>query len=142
MAIDDLCAKRNTEDNIYAQIGYSDYKPKNFQYEDFMDREQFARRIKDANIVITHGGTGAIISAVKLGKKVIAVPRLPKYSEHVDEHQIQIINQFTDMNLIYPCYDTDRLEDAINMVQNTNFRKYNSNTSTIIESIDSYINKL
>lgn len=62
--------------------------------------------------MITHGGTGAIIGAVKKGKKVIAVPRLVKYGEHVDNHQMQIIKQFSEMNLIYGVLDCDRLEEA------------------------------
>ena len=53
--------------------------------------------MEKANIVITHGGTGAIIGAVKKGKKVIAVPRLAKYGEHVDDHQLQLIKQFDDL---------------------------------------------
>ena len=53
--------------------------------------------MEKANIVITHGGTGAIIGAVKKGKKVIAVPRLAKYGEHVDDHQLQLIKKFDDL---------------------------------------------
>ena len=65
--------------------------------------------MEKANIVITHGGTGAIIGAVKKGKKVIAVPRLAKYGEHVDDHQLQLIKQFDDladprMNAFYPVH--------------------------------------
>ena len=74
-AVDELCEKGtiNAED-VFAQIGYSDYLPKNFSYKKFLDRDEFSNEMEKANIVITHGGTGAIIGAVKKGKKVIAVP--------------------------------------------------------------------
>ena len=91
-AVDELCEKGTVDaEDVFAQIGYSDYLPKNFSYKKFLDRDEFSNEMEKANIVITHGGTGAIIGAVKKGKKVIAVPRLAKYGEHVDDHQLQLI---------------------------------------------------
>ena len=101
-AVDELCEKGTVDaEDVFAQIGYSDYLPKNFSYKKFLDRDEFSNEMEKANIVITHGGTGAIIGAVKKGKKVIAVPRLAKYGEHVDDHQLQLIKQFDDLNLIW-----------------------------------------
>ncbi|MFA1015972.1 PssE/Cps14G family polysaccharide biosynthesis glycosyltransferase [Dubosiella newyorkensis] len=133
-AIDEL----QIEEEIFAQIGYSDYKPQNYKYIDFLDREEFNMWEDRANIVITHGGTGAIISALKKGKKVIAIPRLKKFGEHVDDHQVQLIKQFRNLNLIYACLDGD-LGKAINVAKNTKFDKYKSNTSRIIRSIEDFI---
>ena len=93
IAIDELIERKVINEEVYAQTGYSDYKPKFYKYKYFMDRDEFADYETKANIVITHGGTGAIIGAVKKGKKVIAVPRLKKYGEHVDDHQVQIVEQ-------------------------------------------------
>ena len=136
-AVDEL----DTDEEIFAQIGYSDYKPKNYKYKEFLDREEFATWEEKADIVITHGGTGAIIGAVKKGKKVIAVPRLAKYGEHVDDHQIQLIKQFKNLNLIYACVDGD-LQKALEVVKNTTYNEYKSNTETIIKSLEEFINEL
>ena len=133
-AVDEL----KTDEEIYAQIGYSDYKPINYKYKEFLDRDEFSEVMNKADIVITHGGTGAIIGAVKKGKKVIAVPRLVEYGEHVDNHQIQLISQFKELNLIYACEDTD-LETALEVVKETEYKKYKSNTQKIIKSLEQYI---
>lgn len=69
-AVDELVAAGKIKDEVFAQIGYSDYKPMNYKYEQFLDREKFSQVMDKAEIVITHGGTGAIIGAVKKGKKV------------------------------------------------------------------------
>ena len=53
-----------------------------------------------ASFIITHGGVGSIISSLKLNKKVIAVPRLSKYNEHVNDHQLQIIEDFDKQGYI------------------------------------------
>lgn len=126
-------------EDIFAQIGYSDYRPKNYKYKNFLDRDEFENMMSKADIVITHGGTGAIIEAVKKGKKVIAVPRLKKYGEHVDDHQIQLIGQFKGMNLIYACEDMD-LKKALRVVRETEYKAYESNTERIIRRLEEFIN--
>ena len=98
--IDRLVEEGKITEEVFAQIGYSDYKPKNYCYKEFHDRDEFADIMSKCDKVITHGGTGAIIGAVKKGKKVIAVPRLAKFGEHVDDHQLQIVEQFEKMNFI------------------------------------------
>lgn len=132
--------KLQTDDEIFAQIGYSEYRPKHYKYKKFLDRDEFAKAMDLSDVVITHGGTGAIISAVKKGKKVIAVPRLKKYGEHVDDHQIQLVNQFSELNLIYPCIDCD-IQKALDAVKRTTYASYQSNTSRIIRSLEEFINE-
>ena len=135
-AVDDL--KLNEE--IFAQIGYSDYQPIHYAYKKFLDRNEFAEIMDNADIIITHGGTGTIIRAVKMGKKVIAVPRLAKYGEHVDDHQLQLIEQFKEQNLICGLQDCSQLAEGLQYVKQHDFNTYYSNTKTIIDSIDRFIN--
>ena len=127
------------EEEVFAQIGYSDYKPVNFSYKEFLDRDEFAEIMGKADIVITHGGTGAIIGAVKKGKKVIAVPRQAKYGEHVDDHQFQIIDQFAELGLICPCMELGNLDEALKTAKKTEYKQYESNTAAIVKSIDKFI---
>ena len=138
-AVDDLIERRIIQDEVYAQTGYSTYKPRHYKSEAFLDRQDFLSMEGRADIVITHGGTGAIIGAVKQGKKVIAVPRLAKYKEHVDDHQLQIIKQFEEMNLIYTCMNCDELDKAIKEVQERTYNSYISNTHSIIASLERFI---
>lgn len=134
-AVDEL----KTDEEIFAQIGYSNYEPQNYEYKKFLGRDEFENVMDKADIVITHGGTGAIIGAVKKGKKVIAVPRLKKYGEHVDDHQLQLVEQFKDLNLICACKNVDKLDEAVKIVQRTKYSCYQSNTFNIIQNIDNYI---
>ena len=142
IAIDDLIEKGIITEKVFAQIGYSNYKPKNYSFKQFLDREEFVDREAKADIVITHGGTGAIIGAVKKGKKVIAVPRLAKFGEHVDDHQLQLIAQFKNQNLICGLNNCDELENALKYVKKHKFTSYTSNTKKIIGSIEEFIQKV
>lgn len=142
-AVDELCEKGIVDaENVFAQIGYSDYLPEKYSYKKFLNRDEFSKEMGEADIVITHGGTGAIIGVVKKEKKVIAVPRRAKYGEHVDDHQLQLIKQFDDLNLICTCYNTYELANALEIVKHAKYKRYQSNTCNIIESIDTYISTL
>ena len=138
--IDELVETKVINESIFAQIGNSDYVPKNFQCKKYLNRDEFREIMDQSNIVITHGGTGAIIGAVKKNKKVIAVPRLKKYGEHIDDHQIQLLKEFDEMDLIYSCYEVNELGEAIISIKEKIYKKYNSNTSNIIDSLRKYIN--
>ena len=92
-------------------------------------------------LVVGSGLYGAIFAyeANKKGKKVLAVPRLAKYGEHVDDHQIQLLQQFDGMEIIEACYELDDFEKALKKLRETEYRKYETNTKKIIDSIEDYL---
>lgn len=140
--IDVLIEQGSIVDEVFAQIGYSTYVPRNYGYERFLDRTYFDFMIDKCDVVITHGGTGVIIGAVKKGKKVIAVPRLSRYGEHVDDHQLQLLHQFDELSIILACYDVANLKECYMDLEHVTFRPYQSNTMRLIESIDSFIHSV
>lgn len=137
--LDELVAQGVIQDELFAQIGYSDYLPKNYPYKQFLNRDEFAEAQEKSDIVITHGGTGAIIGAVKKGKKVIAVPRLAKYGEHVDDHQIQLLEQFDGMGIIEACYNLNELGDCYVAATRRAYAEYVSNTTQYLTAIENYL---
>lgn len=137
--LDSIVEKNTIQDEIFAQIGYSDYKPKNFQYKEFVDRDEFKEIMQKSDIVIAHGGTGAIITAVKQGKKVIAIPRLAKYGEHVDDHQIQLVKEFEESGIIKAVYEMSELANSLQAIHDMQFIEYQSNTENIICDIKEFI---
>lgn len=137
--LDELVECGIITDRIFAQIGVCDYKPKHYEFKDFLDRDEFKEKTAECDIFVTHGGTGAIIGAVKSGKKVIALARLKEFGEHVDDHQIQLLKQFDELNLITACYNTDEFEKAFETIESRKFNSYESNTKTIIDDIESWI---
>ena len=73
--IDRLIENKVINEEVFAQVGASDYKPVNYEYKDFITQDEFKEYMEIASLVITHAGTGAIITALKNDKKVIAIPR-------------------------------------------------------------------
>lgn len=87
--LDELYEDGTLSEPMFAQIGASTYKPKHFEYKDFISPEEFTEYINIADIVVSHGASGSIMKALNAGKKVITVTRLEKYGEHINDHQIE-----------------------------------------------------
>lgn len=126
-------------DEVFAQIGYSTYEPHFYSYKEFLNKEEFLNLMEKSETIITHGGTGSIINGVKKEKKVIGVPRTVEHGEHVDNHQFEIIEQFTNSNLIYGISDVNEIESALEAVKDMEFRKYESNTNNIISILETFL---
>ena len=140
--VDELVESGVIKKPVFAQTGTSTYVPIHYQYKSFLNRDEFAEIMGKCDIVITHGGTGAIVSAVKQKKKVIAVPRLAEYGEHVDDHQLQLLKEFEEQNMIYACYDCNKLGEAIKNIQTRNYSSLVSNTDKWIKTIGDSIESL
>ena len=138
-AVDEKVENGAIRDEVFAQIGHSDYKPIYYEYTQFLTREEINNRLDKADIVISHGGTGIIVNSIKRSKKVIAVARLNKYGEHVDDHQIQIVSQFSQATLILACDDCSKIDMFIDKAKRHTFDTYTSNTETILKDLQTYI---
>lgn len=141
-AVDALVASGAVEGGAFAQTGACSYIPKSFPSEAFVDRERFGELMDGSDVVVTHGGTGAIIGAVKRGKCVIAVPRLARFGEHVDDHQVEIVRQFGEMGLIEPCYDAEGLPEAYEHTRSCEYQRFSSNSERFLSDLASYIDSL
>ena len=140
--IDELIENKVINEEVFAQIGVSDYKPQNYKYKEFVTQDEFNKYLDEARLIITHAGTGVIVNAIKKGKKVIGIQRLSKFGEHVDDHQIQLLNEFANMNLIETCIDEKELKEKIQQIDNKEFKKYDSNNENFIKDIKEYIRKI
>lgn len=137
--VDKLIDDNVISEDVFAQTGYSDYKPKKFEYVDFVSRKTFQEKIKDSTFVITHAGTGAIVSALKKNKRVIAMPRLSEYGEHVDDHQKDISSIFLDKNYILTAEDYEELKADVSKIEELNFNQFISNSSNFLNGLEELI---
>ena len=98
--LDELVIKEHIQDEIIVQAGYTDYETKNFKCIKFLKEDEFQEYIAKATVIITHAGSGALFSSIKSGKKVIAVARLSKYGEMIDDHQTELTRKLAEEGYI------------------------------------------
>lgn len=140
--VDDLIESGVIAEEVFAQTGKSVYVPKHYKYQPFLGANEFDDCLKRCSMLITHGGAGNIVRALQLGKKVLAVPRLAKYGEHVDDHQLQILAEFGATGDICTCYDGDSFAEKYLDTVKKGGTVFSSNTGQWIEELDQYIQSL
>ena len=140
--IDKLINNGVIQEKVIVQAGYTKYKSKNMEIFSLISQDELEKYQIQANLIITHGGVGSIIGSLKLGKKVIAVPRLHKYGEHVNDHQKQIIENFSENGYIIGIEDVSELEKAIEKVKTFEPKKYRANNEKMLSIIENFIDNL
>lgn len=112
--IDCLVEKGVIQEEVFAQIGYSTYEPINYKWSKLISYEEMDKYIKQARIVVTHGGPASFLAPLQVGKIPIVVPRHENYDEHVNNHQLEFAKKVSDRNNnIIVVEDIKELETAI-----------------------------
>lgn len=144
--IDALKKEGEIKDNVIIQKGYSTYIPEYCQCYDFLPYKLMNKYVKEADIVITHGGPATFLMPLRYNKIPIVVPRQKKFNEHINNHQVEFVKFLEKKsNNIIPIYDIDKLKKVI---QNYNFIIENmsnieqSNTNDFNEKFNEVINEL
>ena len=126
-------------DEIIVQAGYTKFNSKKMKIFDFISYEEMNEYIKKADLIITHSGTGSVLTPLKLGKKVIVCSRLSKYGEHVDDHQTQLTEVLKDAGYILELDENIKLDDLIKNIDKFKPIKYKSNNDEFIRKLKNEI---
>ena len=130
-------------DKVFAQIGHTIFESKHMEIVKFLTKEEFNNYITESNLVITHAGTGSLISSLRKDKKVIAAARLKKYREHIDNHQTEILSAFVKRNFILGLKeDLSDFERTLFEIDNFFPKKFISNNDFFNEKLSEVIKNL
>ncbi|WP_370831248.1 glycosyltransferase [Clostridium sp.] len=127
--LDRLIEEGVITEKVFAQIGYTNYEPKNFEYKKLIGYDEMDNLVSKSDIIITHGGPGSIFHPLQYGKIPIVVPRNPKYNEHVDNHQILFTKRLEEEKKILAVYEVSSIKEIV-VNYNSISRKCRINTST------------
>ena len=104
------------KEEVVMQIGGTKYTPKNAKHFDFTTEQEIKELCHKAGIVVVHGGAGTILDALEQSASVIAVPRLKKYGEVIDDHQLYLVQELERADKLTAVYDVEELEEALKKV--------------------------
>ena len=140
-AIDEEIKRGNIKEKVVVQAGYTKYSSDNMEIFDLIPTDEFNELIEKSSVIITHGGVGNILSAIKNNKPIIAAARLKRFKEHTNDHQKQIIKEFSDAGYILELRDFNKLGKLIEKAKTFKCKKFKSNTDSMVNLIDNYIEK-
>jgi UDP-N-acetylglucosamine transferase subunit ALG13 len=106
-AIDRIVGDGLICEKLFAQIGESSYRPRNFESVASLEKEMFDKYVKQASGIISHAGMGTITIALSNHKPLLVMPRLKRYHEVVNNHQVAIAKKFSELGYILVAYDKD-----------------------------------
>lgn len=108
-AIDAWAAESGRGDEIFVQIGEGGRIPQHVEWTHFLQPDEFRQRLAEADALVAHAGTGSILCALELGKKVLVMPRHASRGETRNEHQIATAKRFEALGHVLVAWDESEL---------------------------------
>jgi UDP-N-acetylglucosamine transferase subunit ALG13 len=94
-AVDAVLARHHGAFEGVCQHGTSAVRPRGLRAVASLGREEHAREMARAEAVVTHAGVGSVQTALLSGHTPIVFARRRAHGEHVDDHQVQLVEEFT-----------------------------------------------
>jgi UDP-N-acetylglucosamine transferase subunit ALG13 len=141
-AIDGIIDDGLISETLFAQIGESSYRPRNFGSAARLEKKVFDERLKQASSIISHAGMGTITMALSNHKPLLVMPRLKRYHEVVNDHQVAIARKFAELGHILVAYDVKDLPDGIKKLKNFIPRERKINSEAVVNRIRSFLESL
>lgn len=129
---------------IIVQAGHSQYRSSKMKVFDFISPDELSRLYEKADYIVTHGGAGSIFQALKSQKKTLVFPRLEKYGEHINDHQLQLAIKLESLGYLLVFNPDDEILDVFCELEKHEVKPYEleGNISTIIDKkLESIFNR-
>lgn len=105
-------ARVDSNEGVWVQHGASDL-PEPLQGAAFVPHDKLLVRVREASIVVTHGGSGSIGDALAAGHVPVVLPRRSALNEHINDHQLEIVEALEEEARVIAVYDVSALPAAI-----------------------------
>ncbi len=138
-AVDELILAYDLKDEFVVQRGHTSFSSEKFRTVDFLSETDFLLTMAQADIIITHAGYGSLFKAIKTGKKIVSMPRLRRYEEIIDDHQLDLLEKLSTEGYIIAAKES--LVEIWPKVEQFQPRKYDFK-NCIIENLEHYLDSL
>ena len=142
VAIDNGIRDGWVKEEVFAQIGMSGYKPQNMEYVDILEKGTFDSYFEKASCIISHAGIGTIIMALDNGKPLLAMPRLKKFGEVVNDHQVATAKKFEHLGHMLVAYNEEDLPEKIKVLKDFVPREREASPVAVAERISSFLHQM
>lgn len=113
----DVKARGDISEEILIQTGAGGATPEGLATVETLSFDEMQATLREADIVVCHGGTGSLITALRQGCRVVAVPRLFELGEVYDDHQKEITEAFAARGMLAVAHNADELAAALKTVR-------------------------
>lgn len=125
-------------EHVWAQVGEGGVTPPDFDCVESAGFEEMQARLGEAELLFCHGGTGSLVTGLRAGCRVVAMPRDPEFREHYDDHQFEIVEAFAARGLIQMAKSIEELPDALARAREMPVRRATTNYAKLIALLNSW----
>lgn len=90
---------------VLAQTGVGSLRSPHIETAEFLSPTAFGEAIRDARVVVTHAGAGAIATMFRAGHRPLVMARRKDRGEHVDDHQLDLVGKLGRLGLVIELAD-------------------------------------
>ena len=141
-AVDETVSKNGLDEQIFAQVGTTTYRPRNFESVSSLEKSLFDKHFSEADSIISHAGMGTITMALESGKPLLVMPRLSKYGEVVNDHQLAIAKKFEQLGYLLVAYEAEGLPAKIEKLKSFVPQNRQSEAKIVSDRISAFLNEL
>lgn len=127
------------KERVVMQIGIGGVSPPGIETSETLTFDAMQAILKEADIVVCHGGTGSIITALRQGCRVVVAPRLFRLREHYDDHQEEIASALEARGLLKVANTKAELAAALADVARTEPRSATSDPAELVTFLDTTV---
>jgi UDP-N-acetylglucosamine transferase subunit ALG13 len=124
---------------VIAQVGKGGVRPEGVEVRESIDFDEMQQLLDRANVVFCHGGTGSLITALRAGCRVVAMPRSAERGENNDDHQREIVGALLRRGLIEAVEDGSELEGPLRRSLAKGPQRATTDHSALIQKLRSLI---
>lgn len=102
--------------DVFAQIGRGGYVPRSFPSTENLSKMEYDRWFRSADAIVGHAGMGTISMALELSKPILVMPRLRKYREIVNSHQLRAAREYAARGHVLAAYSAEDVAAALEVL--------------------------
>ena len=137
--VDALVAAGRIDEEVVAQIGGGSYEPRHMRFHRFMSQLEFETLLGQAALLLSHAGAGTIAMALQHHKRLLVVPRLARFGEHVNDHQIATARRFEELQHVLVAYELEQLPEQLKALRQFEPRQRLASPQRLAERIGQFL---
>jgi UDP-N-acetylglucosamine transferase subunit ALG13 len=141
-AVDEAVGHGLIQEEVFAQIGKTKTIPKHIESADVLDKDTFGAKVRQASSIISHAGMGSITMALTHNKPLLVMPRLKRFGEHVNDHQLGTARKFEELGCVVVAYTEEELPGKVRQLKTFVPKKRTAAPEAVAQRIAGFLDEL
>jgi UDP-N-acetylglucosamine transferase subunit ALG13 len=130
------------DEELIVQHGPSGIRPPGARCVDFLAFDQLSKLVGRARVVVAHAGVGSILLCVAHGRRPVVVPRLARFGEVVDDHQLFLARRLDAAGAVKCVEDPAELWSVVRSLPEWTSVRQEAGRSPLVDDLKSYLDAI